>query len=193
MNANNTTAQKLVLMVSVNDDYPLFKAVGSEEVVLMRQTGDWAGYWFKLVKYSLEDKTLFIYHTPPARKQVSLYFRPPTALLKKMTAHQAIMAPPRILAEHLGLEKGVYYTTVNFDSPTTRPRSVGIFSPILNKDEVEGYRKVVIDLKEVSPDELSGYFEGRGYPQGVNLHSFFDVERDHIVSFVRQIRRKVVN
>lgn len=188
MNATTKT-----LLININDAHPLFKAIVPEESSLLRQSGDWASYLFKTMKYSLEGTMLTIYHIKPTMEKVSLYFTPPNEVVEKMAECQAIMTPARMLAEYFGLENGVYFTSKNFDDPTNRPRSAGIFSPLLNEAEVEGYDKTVIDLKEVDPAELSGYFEGHGYPQGVNLHKFYAVERDHIVSFIRQIRRKVMN
>jgi hypothetical protein len=192
MNAINTTAQ--TLLVNIEDGYPLFKAVSYDEAHVLRQSGEWASYLFKTMKYSLDGTVLTLYHTSPAHEEeVSPYFKPSTELLEKMAECQALLTPARVLSESIGVTDGVYHTTRNFDSQTVRPRSVGIFSPLLNKAEVDGYSETTIDLKEVDPAELSGYFEGRGYPQGVNLHNFFEVERDHVVSFLRQIRRKVVN
>lgn len=194
MNTNTNVTK--ALMININDgvnDGPLFKAASYEETVLLCLPGDWASYLFKLVKYSLDGTTLTIYHTKPSKERGSLYFTPPDEVVEKMTQCQSLLAPARMLAEHLGLENGVYFTTRNFDDATARPRSVTIFSPLLNKEEVEGLDEEVIDLNEVSPDELSGFFEGHGCPKGVNIHNFYAVERYHIVSFVRQIRRKVVN
>lgn len=191
MNASTKTTK--TLLVNIDDGYPLFKAASYEETVLLYLSGDWAGYWFKLVKYSLEGTVLTIYHIKPTEERMSLYFTPSDEVVEKMAECQSLLTPARVLAEHLGLEKGVYFTTRRFDDATARPRSVGLFSPVLNKEEVEGLDEEVIDLKELDPNELAGYFEGRGYPHGVNLHNFYAAERDHIVSFVRQIRRNVMN
>ena len=191
MNANTKSTKPL--LVNINDDCPLFKAASSEEIKFLERSGVWASYWFKLVKYSLEGTTLTIYHIKPVEERVSLYFTPSDEVVEKMAQCQSLLAPARMLAEHLGLENGVYFTTRNFDDATTRPRSLGLFSPVLNKDEIEGLDETVIDLKELDPNELAGYFEGRGNPYGVDLHNFYYVERDHIVSFIRQIRRRVMS
>lgn len=194
MNATTTTTAAQTLMININDEYPLFKAVGFEEARLMRQTGEWASYLFKVMKYTVSGTTVIIHHTAPTSDDAaSPYFKPSSEILEKMSECQALMAPARVLSENLGLYQGVYFTGRNFESATVRPRSVGIFAPVQNTEEVEDMMATVVDLIELDPRELERYFQGRGYPTGVNLHDFYEVERDHVVSFLRQIRRKVVN
>ena len=191
MNAT-TTAQ--TLMVNINDEYPLFRAVDFEDAVKLRETGEWASYFFKVMKYAVTGTTVTLYHfNPTDTNAVSPYFKPSTEMLEKMAECQALLTPARVLSEYLGLNQGVFFTTRNFDSATVRPRSVGIFSPVQNAQEVEGMVGTVIDLSRIDPHELEEYFEEDGqYPTGVDLHAFYAVERDHVVSFLQQIRRDLV-